>query len=114
MKFADLQQDIRNTIWKLNNYIPVQELTHAANEICTKAVEEDGTLDEDVMYKVHSYLQRPDKEFIPCQTVDTKSVTNNMVRVAMNEVRNLVKEYAKSIVPLTPPSPPETPPTPES
>ena len=81
----------------LGDYIPVQELTHASNEIC-KAIQPDGTYDEDVLLNMHSYLQKADKEFIPLQTVNTKSLTNNQVAIAMNEVRKAIKTYQDSLV----------------
>lgn len=86
-----LKLSIHDTLqtW-LNDYIPTQELTHASNEIC-KAL--DNNTEEDVIYEMHSYLQRPDKEYIPLQTVNTKSITNNQLALAMNEVRKLIKAY---------------------
>lgn len=80
----------------LGKYIPTQELTHTANEIC-KTIKEDGTYDEDVLLKMHSYLQKPDKEFIPLQTVNTKSITNNQIIIAMNEIRKAIKNYKDSL-----------------
>lgn len=80
----------------LGDYIPVQELTHASNEIC-KSIKEDGTYDEDVLLAMHSYLQQPDKEFTVLQTVNTKSLTNNQIIIAMNEIRKTLKEYKNSL-----------------
>ena len=80
----------------LGKYIPTQELTHAANEIC-KAIKKDGTYDEDVLLEMHSYLQKPDKEFIPLQTVNTKPITNNQIIIAMNEIRKAIKNYKDSL-----------------
>lgn len=86
-----LKLDIHGTLhsW-LKGYIPTQELTHAANEIC-KAVE-NGT-HEDVLLEMHSYLQKADKEFLALQTVNTKSLTNNQVALAINEVKKLIRNY---------------------
>ena len=95
----ELKFNIRDILQKfLGEYIPVQELTHAANEIC-KAVEEDGTYDEDVLYNMHSYLQQFDKEFIPLQTVNTKPITNNQIILGMNEIRKAIKVYKDSLEP---------------
>ena len=86
-----LKLNIHETLQKLlNDYIPTQELTHASNEIC-KAIE-NGT-EEEMIYEMHSYLQRPDKEYIPLQTVNTKSITNNQLALAMHEVRKLIKAH---------------------
>ena len=93
----ELKLNIHQTLQDyLGKYIPTQELTHAANEIC-KTIKEDGTYDEDVLLKMHSYLQKPDKEFIPLQTVNTKSITNNQIIIAMNEIRKSIKNYKDSL-----------------
>ena len=93
----ELKLSIHQTLQDyLDKYIPTQELTHAANEIC-KAIKEDGTYDEDVLLEMHSYLQKPDKEFIPLQTVNTKSITNNQIIIAMNEIRKAIKNYKDSL-----------------
>ena len=84
----------------LGKYIPTQELTHVANKIC-KTLKEDGTYDEDMLLKMHTYLQQPDKEFIPLQTVNTKSITNNQIIIAMNEIRKAIDSYKNSL-PVTP------------
>lgn len=87
-----LKLSIHETLQNLlKEYIPTQELTHAANEIY-KTVEA-GTYNEDKLLEMHTYLQQADKEFIPLQTVNTKSLTNNQVAIAMNEVRKLVNNY---------------------
>lgn len=80
----------------LRKYIPVHEITHVANEIC-KSIQDDGTHDEDKLLEMHTYLQQPDKEFYTLQTVNTKSITNNHIILAMNEVRKLIKEYKDSV-----------------
>ena len=92
-----LKLNIHETLqnW-LGEYIPVQELTHAGNEIC-KTIKEDGTYDEDKLLEMHTYLQQADKEFIPLQTVNTKSLTNNQLALAMNEIRKVLKEYKDSL-----------------
>lgn len=93
----ELKLSIHQTLQDyLGKYIPTQELTHAANEIC-KAIKEDGTYDEDVLLEMHSYLQKPDKEFIPLQTVNTKPITNNQIIIAMNEIRKAIKNYKDSL-----------------
>ena len=93
----ELKLSIHQTLQDyLGKYIPTQELTHAANEIC-KAIKEDGTYDENVLLEMHSYLQKPDKEFIPLQTVNTKSITNNQIIIAMNEIRKAIKNYKDSL-----------------
>ena len=93
----ELKLSIHQTLQDyLGKYIPTQELTHVANEIC-KAIKEDGTYDEDVLLEMHSYLQKPDKEFIPLQTVNTKSITNNQIIITMNEIRKAIKNYKDSV-----------------
>ena len=81
---------------ELYEYIPAQELTHAANEIC-KAVKEDGSYDENVIYSMHSYLNEPDKIYYTWQTADTKAIVKNQVAIAMHKVRKAVEEFAASI-----------------
>lgn len=75
----------------LGEYIPVQELTHAARIIGkTIVVDEEGTItsySEDAIYDAHTYLQQADREFTPLQTVNTKSLTNNQIILAMNDIR---------------------------
>lgn len=94
----ELKLSIHQTLQDyLGKYIPTQELTHAANEIC-KAIKEDGTYDEDVLLEMHSYLQKPDKEFIPLQTVNTKPITNNQIIIVMNEIRKSIKNYKDSLL----------------
>ncbi len=94
----ELKLSIHKTLQDyLGEYIPTQELTHSANEIC-KTIQTDGTYDEDMLLKMHTYLQQPDKEFIPLQTVNTKPITNNQVILAMNEIRKLIKNYKDSLV----------------
>jgi hypothetical protein len=94
----ELKLNIHKTLQDyLGKFIPTQELTHAANEIC-KTIQEDGTYDEDMLLDMHTYLQKPDKEFVPLQTVNTKSITNNHVILAMNEIRNLIKDYKNSLI----------------
>lgn len=93
----ELKLSIHQTLQDyLGKYIPTQELTHAANKIC-KAIKEDGTYDEDVLLEMHSYLQKPDKEFIPLQTVNTKPITNNQIIIAMNKIRKSIKNYKDSL-----------------
>lgn len=95
----ELKLSIHETLcsW-LKDYIPTQEITHAANEIC-KAINDDGTHDEDKLLEIHTYLQQPDKEFYILQTVNTKSITNNQIILVMNEIRKLIKEYKNSLTP---------------
>lgn len=69
----------------LHGYIPTQEITHAANEIC-----KDPT--EDKVFEMTTYLMQFDKEFIPLQTVNTKALTNNQVRFAMSEIRQVIAD----------------------
>lgn len=93
----ELKLSIHQTLQDyLGKYIPTQELTHAANEIY-KAIKKDDTYDENVLLEMHSYLQKPDKEFIPLQTVNTKPITNNQIIIAMNEIRKLIKNYKDSL-----------------
>lgn len=93
----ELKLSIHQTLQDyLSKYIPTQELTHAANEIC-KTIKEDGTYDENVLLEMHSYLQKPDKEFVQLQTVNTKPITNNQIIIAMNEIRKAIKSYKDSL-----------------
>ena len=93
----ELKSAIRSKLQEyLYDYIPTHELTHVSNEIC-KTIKEDGTYDEDVLYNMHTYLQKADKEFYSLQTVNLKSITNNYVAMAMHEVRKLINDYKKSI-----------------
>ena len=86
----ELKLNIHKTLQDyMHEYIPTQELTHAANEIC-KALT-NGTDVEDTLLEMHSYLQKADKEYIPLQTVNTKSLTNNQLALAMHEVRKLIQ-----------------------
>ncbi len=68
-----------------HDYIPTQELTHAANEIC-----KEPTLEK--CNEMIRYLFQFDKEFVPLQTVDTKAITNNQIRYAMAEVVKFIQE----------------------
>lgn len=81
-----MEQKIHDILGKyLHGYIPTQELTHAANEICKNPT-------EDTVFDMTTYLMQFDKEFIPLQTVNTKALTNNQVRFAMAEIRQLIDE----------------------
>lgn len=73
--------EILNTY--LTRKIPVQEITHAANEICKEPTEKK-------VQEMQVYLMQFDKEFIPAQTVNTKALVNNDVRFAMSEIRKLI------------------------
>lgn len=86
----------------LKEYIPSQEITHAANEIC-KTVNEDGTYSEEKVYATLTYLQQFDKEFVYLQTVNTKPLTNNQIILAIHEVRKSLQEYAANYVPSVEP-----------
>lgn len=83
---------------ELYEYIPAQELTHVANEIC-KTIEEDGSYDDNVIHAMHSYLNEPDKIYYQWQTSDTKAITKNQVAIAMHKVRKAIKEFGTSMVP---------------
>ena len=72
----------------LSGKIPVQEITHAANEICKNPT-------EDKVQEMQVYLMQFDKEPIPNQTVNTKALVNNDVRFAMSEIRKLIQEVEK-------------------
>ena len=83
-----MEQKIHDILGKyLHGYIPTQEITHAANEIC-----KDPT--EDTVLEMTTYLMQFDKEFVPLQTVNTKPLTNNQVRFAMSEIRQVIAEGA--------------------
>lgn len=66
-----------------HEYIPVQEITHAANQICLNPT-------EDTILEMTTYLDQFDKEFIPLQTINIKPITTNQVRYAMAEIRKIV------------------------
>lgn len=88
----ELKLSIHETLCKhLKDYIPVQELTHAANEICKTVKEQDGAFiyNIDTLEEMHTYLQKADKEYYTLQTVNTKPLTNNQVALAINEVKKL-------------------------
>jgi len=88
--------EILNTY--LKDYIPVQEITHTATKICD-TVNVDGTYSEQTIIDMHSYLQAPDKEYYTLQTVNTKSLTNNQIALAMHEIRKYLAAYAAAYVP---------------
>lgn len=73
----------------LNSYltrkIPVQEITHAANEICKDPTEEK-------VQEMQVYLMQFDKEFVADQTINTKALVNNDIRFAMSEIRQLIQK----------------------
>lgn len=75
----------------LYEYIPAQELTHVATQIC-KAVKEDGSYDDDVIHAMHSYLIEPDKIYYTWQTADTKAIVKNQVTLAMYKVRKAIED----------------------
>ncbi len=81
---------IHNTLYKYcSDFIPVQEITHAANEII-----KDPT--EDTVLKMTTYLDSFDTMFNGGQqqlqpTVTIQSLTANNVRFAMSEIRNIIK-----------------------
>lgn len=83
----------------LKEYIPSQEITHAANEIC-KTVNVDGTYSEAKVSEMHSYLKEFDKEFIPLQTVRTSALTHNQIILAIHYVKTYLADYAASYVPI--------------
>lgn len=104
----NLKLNIHKTLQDyLGKYIPIQELTHSANEIC-KTIQVDGAYDENVLLEMHTYLQQPDKEFVPLQTINTKPITNNQIILAMNEIRKAIKEYANSVKNTEPETPDTT------
>ena len=93
----ELKLQIHQTLQEfLGEYIPVQELTHAANEIC-KTIKKDGTYDNDVLLNSQSYLQKQDKEFLTVQTLNTKSITNNQLILAMHGIRKIIAAYKETL-----------------
>lgn len=85
----------------LQGKIPVQEITHAANEICKEPTEEK-------IQEMQVYLMQFDKEFVAMQTINTKALPNNDVRFAMSEVRKVVEaENEKKKQPTPVPTPSE-------
>lgn len=64
-------------------YIPMQEIIH----VCAQ-LEKSPT--EDTIHEMMDYLMQPDKEFIHLQTVNTKAITNNQVRLCMAEIAKLI------------------------
>ena len=81
---------------ELYEYIPAQELTHTAKEIC-KTIQPDGSYNDDVVHAMHSYLNEPDKIYYTWQTADTKAIVKNQVSIAMHKVRKSIEEFATSI-----------------
>ena len=75
---------IHKELSKLIYYIPAHEVTHAANEIIKADDKEQAVLD------MTTYLHRFDKEYIPMQTVRTKPITDNSVRLIMADVRKVL------------------------
>lgn len=69
----------------LADYIPMQEIIHVCDQI-----EKSPT--DDTLHEMMDYLMSPDKEFIYLQTVNTKAITNNQVRLCMAEIAKLVAE----------------------
>ena len=89
----ELKLSIHETLCHLlKPYIPTQEITHVANEIC-KSIKDDGSYDENIILNMHSYLQQSDKEYNQLQTVNTKSITDNQIKLAMHQIRQLIKIY---------------------
>lgn len=79
-----MNEKIHDTLYSfLKGKIPVQEITHAANEICKEPTEEK-------VQEMQVYLMQFDKEFVPMQTVNTKALPNNDVRFVMSEIRKLI------------------------
>lgn len=68
-----------------HGYIPTQEITHAANQICLNPT-------EDTVLEMTTYLDQFDKELIPLQTVNTKPLTSNQIRYAMADIRKIIAE----------------------
>lgn len=82
----DQKQLIHSTLYDYcHTRIPVQELTHAANEICKNPTVE--TCNEMI-----NYLDQFDKEFVPLQTVDTKAIGKNEVRYGMAEIQKMIEK----------------------
>ena len=76
---------VHDTLYEYcHGYIPVQEITHAANQICLNPTEE-------TVIEMTTYLDQFDKEFIPLQTVNVKSITSNQIRFGMAEIRKVIK-----------------------
>lgn len=85
MLSAEQKEQVHKTLYEYcKSRIPVQELTHAANEICN-----DPT--QDTCDKMIRYLDQFDKEFVPLQTVDTKTIGKNEVRYGMAEVMKIIE-----------------------
>ena len=98
---VNLKNQIHNILKdELYEYIPAQELTHAANEIC-KAIQEDGSYNDDIVHAMHSYLNEPDKIYYTWQTADTKAIVKNQTAIAMHKIRKAVEEFAASISVVT-------------
>lgn len=93
MTRAEFEEGVHSILNRMTEYIPIQEINHAASIICKDYIKEDGTADEDVIQKMHEYIDKPDKEYIPFQTVDIKSIIKNMTIIAMNDIRKLAAEY---------------------
>lgn len=81
------QHQIHNILYKhCYEFIPVQEITYAANEIIKNPTKE--TIDNMI-----KYLNKFDKQFIPLQTIDCKSIINNQIKFAISEITKEVEKF---------------------
>ncbi len=80
------KQKIRDLLDEyLADYIPMQEIIHVSEQLVA-----DPT--DDKIHEMMDYLMEFDKEFIYLQTVNTKAITNNQVRLCMAEIVKVIKE----------------------
>lgn len=94
MALTDIQKSkIHELIYNAGKeYIPVQELTHAANEIVKDPTDEK--VNEMITYLNEFPYQRMDQPtFMP--TTSTTSMSNNSIRLAMSEVRKIINDTTK-------------------
>ena len=93
MALTDVQKNkIHEVIYNSGKqYIPVQELTHAANEIIKDPTEE--TVQAMLTYLDNFPYQRHGQpSFLP--TTQTRGLAGNDIRLGMSEVRKILEESA--------------------
>lgn len=79
-----MEEKIREAMDKyLADYIPMQEIIHVCDQLVKSPT-------EDTIHEMMDYLMQPDKEFVWLQTVNTKPITNNQVRLCMAEIAKII------------------------
>lgn len=92
MTVEELKLEVHGFVQKkLNEYIPVEEITHACNIICSK-IQSDGSYDEDTLWEMRDYLCDFDKEFHYLQTVQLKPIIHNQVMLTFADLKKMLDE----------------------